>query len=246
MYIKKGEKLPKCFEKKKRKVTPVSTVDLLMFLSSLLWQEGMFDSWLLPHNITVLYASACPHCSWFSLCWWLNKIMEKKKNGKKSGILPCHHLTCHRISSSHHSWVPQQCCQIPGCLWLCYNTNLPDFKAMLPPPLLTVHLCSNPTLLHSFLTSRWYISSKHRYNSPSCTVSFSGILAPPTFPLSALTLQTPNPLIYFSQALLCICVFWIWSPFRGPNNPSNTQAVVRMPLLSAIACLTFCSVRFPW
>lgn len=101
---------------KKNKVTMVATVDLLMFLSRPLWQEGMLDSWLLPHNITVLYAFACPHCSWFHCVGDLTK--KKGKMAKKSGVLSCRHLSCHHISESHHSWVPKQCCQIPGCLWL--------------------------------------------------------------------------------------------------------------------------------
>lgn len=70
-------------EKNFKKIALVATVDLLMFLSSLLWQDGMFDFWLLPHNITVLYASACPHCSWSSLCWWLNKKKKKKEKWQR-------------------------------------------------------------------------------------------------------------------------------------------------------------------
>lgn len=171
----------------------VAIVDLLMFLSSLLWHEGMFDSWLLPHNITVLYASACPHCSWFSLCWWLNKKKNGEKKAKKSGILSCHHLSCHHISSSHHSWVPKQCCQTLRRLWLCSNTNLTDFSPMLLPshnaPLLKPNITAP-----AYLTPQWTFPYRQepRHNPPILHHQFHWNTGP-RFPLSAVTLQPPNP-----------------------------------------------------
>lgn len=172
----------------------MATVDLLMFLSSPLWQEGMLDSWLLPHNITVLYAFACPHCSWFHCVGDLTKKDGKKWQRKVESYpvitwvvitspapITAEFLISVAKSQDAYGYVKIQ--------------PLIDISAICTF-LLTVHLCSNPTFLHSFLTSRWYIFLTLK-TSPQLTIlhrQFS-VECWPTFPLSALTLQTPNPVV---------------------------------------------------
>lgn len=155
--------------------------------------------WLLPHNITVLYASACPHWSWFSLCWWL------KKKKRKRGVISCH-LSCHHISSSHHSWVPKQCCQIPGCLWLHKNTNLTDFSAMFFPS-------HNAPLTLPYPQT---LSTTHNL-ATSVSVDYW-----PIFRLPALTGQTNSVQPSFAPVPFELS----HSPTK-PNSSSNPQAVCR-------------------
>lgn len=142
-------------------------------------------------------------------------------------------------SSSHHSWVPKQCCHIATrCFWLKKNKQIQNNNKLnrLLFSTFTMHF----ETLHSFLTSWWNTPSLLKIPCTTCIVNWNNA---PSFFCRSHTFDPPNPfaltlhrlpmqLHNFNSHLLTIFIFLL-------------QMLVTPKLCQCLVCMSItCSPVF--